>query len=168
TGAASVQLYYVSATNVKPTLTSIEALNGTHAEAINVGISEPVAMTYTAGYMSTVTITLHKTTVPVDLEVRLTGNSGDAQTVKVISVPPYTDTRYPSSAPYKPVLVGGRYWAPFNVGATELAVNTAIPATLAQGGYYFQWGTQYSSGSRGRRKSGSTTAYKSSRPYCKC
>ncbi|MDR1258243.1 MAG: FimB/Mfa2 family fimbrial subunit, partial [Tannerellaceae bacterium] len=139
TGSASAQLFYVSTSNVKPTAT-VEPLHGTHANAIIVGISDPVAMTYTAGYMSTVTISLPKTTVPVDLEVRLTGNGGDAQTVKVISVPDYTDPRYAITPGLKPVLAGGIYWAPVNVGATELAVSTADTATLAQGGYYFQWG----------------------------
>ncbi|MDR1257876.1 MAG: FimB/Mfa2 family fimbrial subunit, partial [Tannerellaceae bacterium] len=141
TGSASAQLYYVSTTSTKPTAT-VEPLHGTHANAIIVGISNPVQVTYagTAGYMSTVTISLPKTTVPVDLEVRLTGNGGDAQTVSVISVPDYTDPRYEIEPGLKPVLAGGRYWAPVNVGATELGVSTATIATLAQGGYYFQWG----------------------------
>ncbi|MDR1259646.1 MAG: hypothetical protein LBK65_10305 [Tannerellaceae bacterium] len=100
---ASAQLYYVSTSNVKPTAT-VEALNGTHSGAISVNISNPVAVTYTAGYMSTVTISLSVTKVPVDLRVNLAGNGGDAQTVNIISVPPYTDTRYPTQEPYKPVL----------------------------------------------------------------
>ncbi|MDR1258421.1 MAG: hypothetical protein LBK65_03945, partial [Tannerellaceae bacterium] len=90
--------------------------------------------------MSTVTISLPVTKVPVDLNVNLTGNGGDAQTVKVISVPDYTDPRYAITPGLKPVLAGGKYWAPVNVGATELGVSTATIATLAQGGYYFQWG----------------------------
>ncbi|MDR1259080.1 MAG: FimB/Mfa2 family fimbrial subunit, partial [Tannerellaceae bacterium] len=139
TTSASAQLYYVSTTGTKPQA-EVVALHGTHAGAISVGISNPVAVTYTAGYMSTVTISLPKTTVPVDLEVRLTGNSGDAQTVKVISVPDYTDPRYEIEPGLKPVLAAGRYWAPVNVGATQLGVSTTVPATLAQGGYYFQWG----------------------------
>jgi uncharacterized protein (TIGR02145 family) len=141
TTSASAQLYYVSATETKPTLTSIEALNGTHAEAISVGISNPVAMTYTAGYMSTVTITLHKTTVPVDLRVNLAGTTGDSRTVNVISVPPYTDTRYPTQEPYKPVLRGGKYWSPVNLGATRIeTVVSLLQPTDAQVGLYFQWG----------------------------
>jgi uncharacterized protein (TIGR02145 family) len=143
TGAASVQLYYVSATSTKPTITSIEPLNGTHAEAINVGISEPVAMTYagTAGYMSTVTITLHKTTVPVDLRVNLAGTTGDSRTVNVISVPDYTDPRYEIEAGIKPVLFKGTYYAPLNVGATTLTLpqDGKFPNT-AYAGLEFQWG----------------------------
>jgi hypothetical protein len=141
TTSASAQLYYVSTSGTKPQA-EVVALNGTHAGAISVGISNPVAVTYagTAGYMSTVTITLHKTTVPVDLNVNLTGNGGDAQTVKVISVPDYTDPRYEITPGLKPVLVKGKYWAPINVGATVLGVSTNVPATLAQGGYYYQWG----------------------------
>ncbi|MDR1259261.1 MAG: FimB/Mfa2 family fimbrial subunit, partial [Tannerellaceae bacterium] len=142
TGSASVQLYYVSATDAKPALGEIEALHGTHSEAIDVSISNPVQVSYagTPGYMSTVTISLPKTTVPVDLRVRLTGTTGDKDSVSIISVPAYYDERYLTNEPYKPVLIGGRYWAPVNVGATELGVATDIPATLAQGGYYFQWG----------------------------
>jgi uncharacterized protein (TIGR02145 family) len=142
TGAASAQLYYVSTSNVKPTLASIEALHGTHAGAISVGISNPVSVTYagTSGYMSTVTISLPRTTVPVDLEVNLTGNGGDAQTVSVISVPPYTDTRYPTQEPYKPVLRGGKYWSPVNVGATKIEAVTIQQPTDAQVGLYIQWG----------------------------
>ncbi|MDR1259447.1 MAG: hypothetical protein LBK65_09265, partial [Tannerellaceae bacterium] len=140
TGAASVQLYYASTSNIKPQA-EVVALNGTHAGAIDVGISNPVAVTYTSGYMSTVTITMPRTTVPVDLEVRLTGNGGDAQTVSVISVPPYTDTRYPTQEPYKPVLRGGKYWSPVNVGATRIeAVVSLLQPTDAQVGLYIQWG----------------------------
>ncbi|MDR1257985.1 MAG: FimB/Mfa2 family fimbrial subunit [Tannerellaceae bacterium] len=140
TGAASAQLYYVSATEAKPTLGEIEALHGTHAGAISVGISEPVPMTYSSGYMSTVTISLPITKVPVDLKVRLTGTTGDKDSVSIISVPDYTDPRYEIQAGLKPVLAGGIYWAPVNVGATEVAVSTDSIATLAQGGYHFQWG----------------------------
>ncbi|MDR1259001.1 MAG: FimB/Mfa2 family fimbrial subunit, partial [Tannerellaceae bacterium] len=141
TGAASAQLYYVSASNAKPQAT-VEALHGTHAGAISVGISNPVQVSYagTPGYMSTVTITMPITKVPVDLKVRLTGTTGDKDSVSIISVPDYTDSRYAITPGLKPVLAGGRYWAPVNVGATELAVSTASTATLAQGGYYFQWG----------------------------
>ncbi|MDR1258204.1 MAG: fibrobacter succinogenes major paralogous domain-containing protein, partial [Tannerellaceae bacterium] len=140
TAPASAQLYYVSATNAKPQA-EVEALHGTHSNAISVGISEPVAMTYSSsGYMSTVTITMPKTTVPVDLKVRLTGTTGDKDSVSIISVPDYTDPRYEIQTGLKPVLAGGKYWAPVNVGATQLGVSTNIPATLAQGGYYFQWG----------------------------
>jgi uncharacterized protein (TIGR02145 family) len=142
TGAASAQLYYVSATETKPTLASITALHGTHAGAISVGISNPVQVTYagTPGYMSTVTISLPVTKVPVDLEVNLTGTTGDNKTVNVISVPPYTDTRYPTQEPYKPVLRGGIYWSPLNVGATRMEAVTALQPTDAQVGLYFQWG----------------------------
>ncbi|MDR1258505.1 MAG: hypothetical protein LBK65_04370, partial [Tannerellaceae bacterium] len=142
TGAASVQLFYVSAAATKPTLASITALHGTHAEAINVGISNPVQVTYagTAGYMSTVTISLPVTKVPVDLEVNLTGTTGDNKTVSVISVPPYYDSRYLTSEPYKPVLRGGKYWSPVNVGATKIEVVTLAQPTVAQMGLYFQWG----------------------------
>jgi uncharacterized protein (TIGR02145 family) len=94
----------------------------------------------TAGYMSTVTITLHKTTVPVDLRVNLAGTTGDSRIVNVISVPPYTDTRYPTSAPYKPVLKAGRYWAPLNVGAKEQTPVTTDVATSDQAGLFIQWG----------------------------
>jgi uncharacterized protein (TIGR02145 family) len=143
TAAASVQLYYASTSNVKPQA-EVVALHGTHAEAISVGISNPVAVTYTSGYMSTVTITMPKTTVPVDLEVRLTGNGGDAQTVKVISVPDYTDPRYEIEAGIKPVLKNGIYWAPINVGATKqipLPYQTALTVpNTAYTGFVFQWG----------------------------
>ncbi|MDR1257891.1 MAG: FimB/Mfa2 family fimbrial subunit [Tannerellaceae bacterium] len=141
TAPASAQLYYVSATEAKPQA-EIEALHGTHAEAIDVSISNPVQVSYagTPGYMSTVTISLPKTTVPVDLKVRLTGTTGDKDSVSIISVPAYYDERYLTDQPYKPVLKAGRYWAPVNVGATSMEAVTAAVPTDAQTGLYIQWG----------------------------
>jgi uncharacterized protein (TIGR02145 family) len=141
TAPASAQLYYVSATSTKPQAT-VEALHGTHAEAINVSISNPVQVSYagTPGYMSTVTISLPVTKVPVDLKVRLTGTTGDKDSVSIISVPAYTDERYPTNEPYKPVLKAGRYWAPLNVGAKMQTPVTTAVATSDQAGLYIQWG----------------------------
>jgi uncharacterized protein (TIGR02145 family) len=138
---ASAQIYYVSATNAKPTLGTVEALNGTHADAISVSISDPTPVSYASGYMSTITISLPKTTVPVDLKVNLTGTTSDTRAITVKSVPAYTDTRYPTDKPYKPVLKAGRYWAPLNVGATTLTLppDGKFPNT-AYTGLEFQWG----------------------------
>ncbi|MDR1258339.1 MAG: hypothetical protein LBK65_03525 [Tannerellaceae bacterium] len=142
TASASAQLYYVSASNVKPTPASIEPIHGTYAEAISVGISDPVQVTYagTSGYMSTVTISMPITKVPVDLKVRLTGTTGDKDSVSIISVSAYNDERYPTEGSYKPVLKAGRYWASVNVGATRMEAVTLTQPTDAQVGLYIQWG----------------------------
>jgi hypothetical protein len=57
-----------------------------------------------------------------------------------------TAGRYAGSATLKPVLVGGRYWAPVNAGATTLVTDfsngggTPIPMTSDNVGFYYQWG----------------------------
>ncbi|MDR1882928.1 MAG: fibrobacter succinogenes major paralogous domain-containing protein, partial [Prevotella sp.] len=55
------------------------------------------------------------------------------KTFNITSVPFYPDTNL------KPVRVGGKYWAPVNVGATS----TTYSANLAGCGYVFQWGRSY-------------------------
>ncbi|MDR1881870.1 MAG: hypothetical protein LBR26_03705 [Prevotella sp.] len=79
-------------------------------------------------------IILPKTTYPI--EGTLTIEDESTQQKKefaVTSLPDYEDTGF------KPVLVGGKYWAPVNVGASS----TTYSEGLAGCGYYFQWGRSY-------------------------
>ncbi|MDL2255261.1 fibrobacter succinogenes major paralogous domain-containing protein [Parabacteroides sp. OttesenSCG-928-K15] len=73
-------------------------------------------------------------TVPVDMKfyIRNEANPYFADSITIKCRPNYLDS------PYKPVLLGGLYWAPLNVGATDIMGSTT-PKT-ANTGYYFQWG----------------------------
>ncbi|MDL2278885.1 hypothetical protein LJC57_09870 [Parabacteroides sp. OttesenSCG-928-G07] len=63
-------------------------------------------------------------------------NSGDPHYVDSITVRCIPD--YLGIPDMKPVLVGGKYWAPLNVGATKIEANAA--PSLEAYGYYYQWG----------------------------
>lgn len=74
----------------------------------------------------------YKAPILITLKLEDPSNRYFADSIKFKIVPKYLDTQY------KPVLLGGVYWAPVNVGATDI-MGSATPAT-ASDGYYFQWG----------------------------
>ncbi|MDR1884191.1 MAG: fibrobacter succinogenes major paralogous domain-containing protein, partial [Prevotella sp.] len=80
-------------------------------------------------------ITLKKTTYPVEgtltiKEIDESGGTGNKKVFNITSVPVYDNTIY------KPVLVGGKYWAPVNVGS----ISTTYSADVDGCGSIFQWG----------------------------
>jgi uncharacterized protein (TIGR02145 family) len=79
-------------------------------------------------------ITLPKTTYPVEGTLTIKDEkTGLEKEFAITSVPKYENTTH------KTVLVGGKYWAPVNVGASS----TTYSASVAGCGYYFQWGRSY-------------------------
>ncbi|MDR1882490.1 MAG: fibrobacter succinogenes major paralogous domain-containing protein, partial [Prevotella sp.] len=92
-------------------------------------------VTYTGGKIKkTYSITLAKTVYPIGGKLTIEDEkTGLDTTFQITSVPLYDNTEY------RPVLVGGYYWAPVNVGATS----TTYSANLAGRGYIFQWGRSY-------------------------
>ncbi|MDR1884048.1 MAG: FimB/Mfa2 family fimbrial subunit [Prevotella sp.] len=79
-------------------------------------------------------IILPKTTYPINGALTIKDEkTGLEKELAITSVPVYENTTH------KPVLVGGKYWAPVNVGATS----TTYSASLAGCGYIFQWGRSY-------------------------
>lgn len=69
----------------------------------------------------------------IKLFIRNSGNAHYADSITIRCVPDYLGINGMS-----PVLVGGKYWAPLNVGATT--INLKTPPLLETYGYYFQWG----------------------------
>jgi uncharacterized protein (TIGR02145 family) len=85
-------------------------------------------------------ITLAQSPVPFKarVTVRDLKNSSLVETYTISSL-----GRFPGTS-YKPVKVAGIYWAPLNVGATDLRSHfTSIPLNTDCVGYYYQWGRSY-------------------------
>ncbi|MDR1883466.1 MAG: FimB/Mfa2 family fimbrial subunit [Prevotella sp.] len=95
---------------------------------------DPVVTYGGAKVRQTYKIILPKTTYPVAGTLTIEDvATTKKQTFNITSIPKYENTGF------TPVLVGGKYWAPVNVGANSIIYNSA----LAGCGYYFQWGRSY-------------------------
>jgi hypothetical protein len=113
------------------------------ASTIAVALEAPV-LTRALGavyYTHVVKITLPATQPSFPARARLTISNPDFSQSKTYTLS--TVGRY-NGLDLKPVLVAGIYWAPVNVGATELATSYSASNTTqmntARVGYYFQWG----------------------------
>ncbi|MDR1883691.1 MAG: FimB/Mfa2 family fimbrial subunit [Prevotella sp.] len=97
---------------------------------------DPVVTYGGAKVRQTYKIILPKTTYPVKGTLTIKEEAtAKTQTFNITSVPVYEDTEY------RPVFVGGKYWAPVNVGATSIEYNVNSPFEAS--GYAFQWGRSY-------------------------
>ncbi|MDR1881573.1 MAG: fibrobacter succinogenes major paralogous domain-containing protein, partial [Prevotella sp.] len=96
---------------------------------------DPVVSTYSIGKVRQYyKIILPKTTYPISGTLTIKDEKTQLEEeLDITSVPVYENTDF------KPVLVGGAYWAPVNVGATKITYS----ADLDGCGYYFQWGRSY-------------------------
>ncbi|MDR1881163.1 MAG: fibrobacter succinogenes major paralogous domain-containing protein, partial [Prevotella sp.] len=92
-------------------------------------------VTYAGGKIKkTYSITLAKTIYPIGGKLTIEDEkTGLDTTFQIMSVLLYDNTEY------RPVLVGGYYWAPVNVGATSAVYSETVESC----GYIFQWGRSY-------------------------
>jgi uncharacterized protein (TIGR02145 family) len=110
-------------------------LGQSYKDSVSIETVGSPAVTYSLGKVrQDYKVTLKKTTYPVAGTLTIKDEKTNISKVfNITSVPVYNNTVY------KPVLVGSKYWAPVNVGATS----TTYSATEAGCGHYFQWGRSY-------------------------
>ncbi|MDR1882373.1 MAG: FimB/Mfa2 family fimbrial subunit [Prevotella sp.] len=90
-------------------------------------------------------ITLPRTTYPINGTLTIDDGKGKTKVFNITSVPVYDNTGHrpvPVSGNYSgedPVKNEVRYWAPVNVGASNVVYSTDVAGC----GYYFQWGRSY-------------------------
>ncbi|MDR1884419.1 MAG: FimB/Mfa2 family fimbrial subunit [Prevotella sp.] len=112
-------------------------------------------------------ITLPKPSIAVSGTLVIDDGKGKTKTFDITFDPgsdPDPSTPYYSNTGLKAVLVGGKYWAPVNVGATS----TTYSADVAGCGYIFQWGRSYAAftyGSEDDTLEGPVTASEASNNY---
>jgi uncharacterized protein (TIGR02145 family) len=154
-GDADLELHVeyksMSATPPVMTLESVDRGDGVTVpksfveDAIKFVAEDPVltrAFGQSVYYTHVITITLAQPAVPAKAELTISHPElGQLQKYTFSSI-----GRYPGTTE-KPVLVGGIYWAPVNVGATELVHSFGAATTdvmnTARVGYYFSWGRDY-------------------------
>ncbi|MDR1883274.1 MAG: FimB/Mfa2 family fimbrial subunit [Prevotella sp.] len=121
TGALTAKLDLTRGTGYKPNVTP--ELDG-----------DPVVTYSGIKVRQSYKIILPKTTYPVEGTLTIKDEkTGLEKELAITSVPVYENTIH------KPVLVGGKYWAPVNVGATSTTYGTSVD----ERGYHFQWGRSY-------------------------
>ncbi|MDH6303921.1 uncharacterized protein (TIGR02145 family) [Parabacteroides sp. PF5-5] len=136
TNATSTGVVTIPVTSYTKSGTRMEVtyLHGTGNSDSKVTFNNPKpVLTYAAGYFQEYKVNLPKPgKTPMHARVEIINNSRPEirDTIYVKSVPNYDTTNE------KPVLFGGIYWAPLNVGATEIGNSVELKHT----GYYYQWG----------------------------
>ncbi|MDH6304366.1 uncharacterized protein (TIGR02145 family) [Parabacteroides sp. PF5-5] len=136
TDATSAGVVTIPVTSYTKSGTRMEVtyLHGTGNSDTKVTFNNSEAvLTYAAGYFQEYKINIPKPgKTPMHARVEIINNSRPEirDTIYVKSVPNYDTTQE------KPVLFGGIYWAPVNVGATEIGTTTDVK----HHGLLFQWG----------------------------
>ncbi|MBD8347888.1 hypothetical protein H7X67_07870, partial [Dysgonomonas sp. HGC4] len=137
TGTAVLEIttssYYSGASDYRVTNN-----NGTNNSGSDITVTKSETVTYAGAVYNTVyTITIPQQTSPVDRKITIASvaDSNNRKEIVIKAVPNYFSTSY------KPVLLGGIYWAPVNVGAIYLD----YAATLTSCGLLYQWGRSYGS-----------------------
>ncbi|MDH6304736.1 uncharacterized protein (TIGR02145 family) [Parabacteroides sp. PF5-5] len=104
---------------------------GDGTEKVTVTSPEPI-LTYAAGYLQEhqISIPVQKTLLHTRIEIVNNAQPEERDTFYIKSIPAYVSTKE------KPVLVGGVYWAPVNVGASEVGITTDVK----HHGLLYQWG----------------------------
>lgn len=131
------------AVKVSETKSYAEGSTSNLESLVNIQVSDPVinengTMTqYVTLDFATSGILQNKEPVDLSIQVYNAAKPSYNQTIHITNLLPYPGTNF------KPVWFGGLYWAPVNVGATQLEadiVNGQPVRTNAHMGYYFQWG----------------------------
>ncbi|PXV60101.1 uncharacterized protein (TIGR02145 family) [Dysgonomonas alginatilytica] len=145
---AATSTYDISEATTASTFTfEVNSMSGTTAAITyqysdgtslpGLAIDAPAAtLTYAgASYVQkySVTVPVQTVKVPVKAIITLTNaaNKDFTKVITITSVPKYNGTAY------KPVLFGGKYWAPVNVDATEIDATVLNQASM---GKVYQWG----------------------------
>lgn len=137
-GNSSTQFYVITRYDKNATSLGYDAENNLVESIVQQGAVEEIAdpVTGVISYKQEYTISIPKQLpdrrVPLDVVVYIHDEANDNNRDSIVfrSMPDYQGTLL------KPVLVGGIYWAPVNVGATTINGTN----TFADIGYVFQWG----------------------------
>ncbi|MDH6304149.1 uncharacterized protein (TIGR02145 family) [Parabacteroides sp. PF5-5] len=123
----------VTTFNKSGTHVDVTYLHGTGNGTDRIIVTSPEpTLTYAAGYMQEHKIEIPVQKTPLHARIEIVNNSKpeERDTLYINGVPNYDTTNE------KPVLFGDIYWAPVNVGATEVGTTTEVK----HHGLLFQWG----------------------------
>ncbi|MDH6305573.1 uncharacterized protein (TIGR02145 family) [Parabacteroides sp. PH5-13] len=123
----------VTTFNKSGTHVDVTYLHGTGNGTDRIIVTSPEpTLTYAAGYMQEHKIEIPVQKTPLHARIEIVNNSKpeERDTLYINGVPNYDTTNE------KPVLFGDIYWAPVNVGATEIGTTTEVE----HHGLLYQWG----------------------------
>ncbi|MDH6304581.1 uncharacterized protein (TIGR02145 family) [Parabacteroides sp. PF5-5] len=137
--AAGKLTFTTTSFNEKGTIAEVKYNHGNASTYSDLKINTPTpVLTYSsASYQQEYEIdipNINGSKVPVEMEITLrNGANPDQKKIITLYVNRYADTKL------YPVMVGGLYWAPINVGATEIGTTTDVK----HHGLLYQWGRSY-------------------------